>query len=150
MSTKLLFVCTGNTCRSPMAEGLARVIFGLENEISSAGLEAWEGMQASAQAITVMEEMGIDLIGHRSRRITEEQVGWADWVIPMTLAHEQRLCMLFPQYSTKFRSLGAWGLQGSDVSDPWGGSLESYRKSAQTISELLLALKQCLKSMHNS
>ncbi len=148
MSTKLLFVCTGNTCRSPMAEGLAKASFGMENEISSAGLEAWEGTEASAQAIAVMNEMGIDLNGHRSQRITEELVGWADWVIPMTLAHEQRLYLLFPQYSTKFRYLGAWGEHGCDVSDPWGGSLESYRKSAQTISKLLGELYQCI--MHNS
>ena len=147
MITKILFVCTGNTCRSPMAEGLAKVIFSLENQIGSAGLEAWEGTEASDQAIAVMDEMGIDLKGHRSRKITEELVGWADWVIPMTLAHEQRLHMLFPQYSTKFRYLGAWGQQGCDISDPWGGSLESYRKSAQMISNLLLAVKKCI--MHN-
>lgn len=128
-----------------MAEGLAKVILGKEKEICSAGLAAGEGMTASAQAITVMSEMGIDIKGHRSRMITVELLDWADWVIPMTLAHEQRLNQIFPRYSNKTRYLGAWGEQGSDVSDPWGGSVESYRKSAQIISELLLFLKENLE-----
>jgi protein-tyrosine phosphatase len=128
-----------------MAEGLAKVIFREEKEVSSAGLAAGEGMSASAQAITVMSEMGIDINGHRSQMITKELVDWADWVIPMTLAHERRLNQLFPQYSTKVRYLGAWGGQGRDVSDPWGGSVDSYRISARIISELLLFLKESLK-----
>jgi protein-tyrosine phosphatase len=128
-----------------MAEGLAKVMFGKEKEIISAGLAAGEGMAASAQAITVMSEMGIDINGHRSRMINEELLDWADWVIPMTLAHERRINQFFPQYSAKVRYLGAWGEQGLDVSDPWGGSVESYRKSAQIISKMLLFLKENLE-----
>ncbi len=128
-----------------MAEGLAKVIFGKEKEIISAGLAAGEGLAASAQAITIMREMGIDINGHCSRMINEELLAWADWVIPMTQAHERRINQLFPQYSAKVRYLGSWGGQGLDVSDPWGGSLESYRKSAQIISTLLLFLKENLE-----
>ncbi|MDD2233385.1 MAG: low molecular weight protein arginine phosphatase [Desulfitobacteriaceae bacterium] len=141
----MLFVCTGNTCRSPMAEGLAKVILGEEKELYSAGLAAGEGMTASAQAITVMNEMGIDINEHRSQMITEELLDWVDWVIPMTQAHERRINQLFPQYKAKVRYLGAWGEQGCDISDPWGGSVESYRKSAQMISELLLFLKESME-----
>ena len=144
MSLKLLFICTGNTCRSPMAEGLARKIFGDAIYVSSAGMEAWEGAEASPYAHEVLKEQSVDLSQHRSRKIRADLLADADWIIPMTQAQEKGLKNIYPQYEQKTRYLGEWGEQKRDVRDPWGGSLEVYRQTAQEIGELLSALKDHL------
>lgn len=141
---KLLFVCTGNTCRSPMAEALAKEVFGDVIKVSSAGIQAWEGMEASAYALEVLKEHNVDLSQHRSRKISEELLAEADWIIPMTQAQEKMLSLTFPQYEGKTKYLGGWGEQKRDISDPWSGSLEVYRQTAQEINELLKALKESL------
>lgn len=144
MGLKLLFVCTGNTCRSPLAEGLAKSIFGKAAEISSAGMEAWEGEMASSHSIQIAAELGIDLSSHRSRRIEPDLLAAADWIIPMTKVQEERLKMLYPEFQTKIRRLGVWTDAGADIQDPWGGSLEVYRKSAIQIKKMLEAMKNQL------
>lgn len=144
MGLKILFICTGNTCRSPMAEGLAREMFGDAVQVSSAGMEAWEGAEASSYALEVLKEQNVDLSQHRSRKIRADILADADWIIPMTQAHEKVLGQIFPQYVHKTRYLGDWGEQKRDVCDPWRGSLEVYRQTAQEIGELLSALKDHL------
>lgn len=141
MGLKLLFICTGNTCRSPMAEGLAREMFGDLAQISSAGMAAWEGEEVSAHALETLKEQNVDLTNHRARRITEELIADADWVITMTLAQEEGLKHLFPQYAPKTRCLGHWGDHKKDIRDPWMGSLDIYRQTAKEIRELLSVLK---------
>lgn len=141
MSLKLLFICTGNTCRSPMAEGLARKIFGDAVQVSSAGLEAWEGAEVSSHALEVLREQSVDISRHRSRKIRTDLLADVDWIIPMTQVQEIGLKNNYPQYVQKTRYLGAWGESKRDVRDPWGGSLAVYRQTAQEIGELLNALK---------
>lgn len=141
MSFKLLFICTGNTCRSPMAEGLARKLFGDLVQISSAGMAAWDGAEISTHTLEILKEQNVDLSKHRARRITEELLADADWVIPMTQAQEEGIKRLFPQYELKTRCLGNWGDHKKDVRDPWMGSLDVYRQTAKEISELLSTLK---------
>ncbi|MDP4126277.1 MAG: low molecular weight protein arginine phosphatase [Bacillota bacterium] len=144
MGLKLLFICTGNTCRSPIAEGLARDLFGDEVQVSSAGIEAWTGENASPHALEVLAEHNIDLSEHRARKIREELMSEADWVIPMTRSQAEGLKRLFPKHAHKLRCLGDWGERKRDVQDPWGGSLISYRQTAQEIRELLGILKEQL------
>ncbi len=144
MGLKLLFICTGNTCRSPMAEGLAREMFGDVVQVSSAGMEAWEGTEASVYALEVLKEQNVDLSQHRSRKIRADLLDAADWIIPMTRSQEKSLQHIFPQYIHKTRYLGEWGEQKQDVQDPWGGSLEVYRQTAQEIREMLSALRDYL------
>jgi protein-tyrosine-phosphatase len=144
MSLKILFICTGNTCRSPMAEGLARELFGDSVQVSSAGTAAGVGENANALALEVLQERNVDLSRHRSRRVRVELMADADWIIPMTQAQDVTLKRLFPQYGHKTRYLGAWGDEKKDIPDPWGGSLDVYRQTAHQIEELLSALKGCL------
>lgn len=144
MGLKLLFICTGNTCRSPMAEGLAREMFGDAVQVSSAGMDAWEGAEASSYALEVLKEQNVDLSQHRSRKIRAELLAEADWIIPMTQAQEKALRHSFPQYEQKTKYLGGWGEQKQDIRDPWSGSLEVYRQTAQEIGELLNVLKNRL------
>jgi protein-tyrosine phosphatase len=127
-----------------MAEGLARVMFGEAVQVSSAGMEAWEGAEASSYALEVLKERNVDLSGHRSQKIREDLLEDADWIIPMTQAQEIRLKHSFPQYRQKTRYLGDWGEQKRDVRDPWGGSFQSYHQTAQEIYELLGALRRHL------
>ncbi len=125
---KLLFVCTGNTCRSPMAAALWRKMGG---EAASAGLSAPSGAPASDNALEVMAAEGIDLSPHRSRPVTEDLVLRADLVYGMTEAHALRLQARFPAYADRVRAMPV------EVPDPYGGSPEDYRSAARRIREAL-------------
>lgn len=149
LGLKLLFVCTGNTCRSPLAEGMARALFGDSVQVSSAGINAWDGDAVSAHVVEVLRDWEIDLSGHRARRINEELMADADWIIPMTQAQEEGLKRSFPQFSSKICCLGNWGEEKRDVIDPWMGSLEVYRRTALEIKEHLSRLQAALDGYSN-
>lgn len=143
MSWKLLFICSGNTCRSPLAAALARQVFGGEVEARSAGLAAWEGQTASEHAVQVAGEYGESLLNHRAEPVRAELLQEADWIIPMTKSQQEHLIRLYPQYTGKIKYLGAWA-DNRDVQDPWGGSLEKYRQTASQIKVMLLCMKEQL------
>ncbi len=142
---KILFVCTGNTCRSAMAAAIMNDIAVKNNLnvlIESAGVFAAEGDTATDNAIAALAGMGIDLSGHRSKRITSELVEMADAVLVMTSGHKMLLNEIAKD--KVYTLLEYAGLSG-DISDPYGGDDEVYRKTADEIHSTLLSIAERLK-----
>jgi protein arginine phosphatase len=137
----LMMVCTGNTCRSPMAEGIARQMIaeqlgiGLEGldeagiEITSAGAYASAGASASPEAIRAVAAGGIDISGHKSTPLTRELVDSADVIYCMTASHRQAVLELVPAAKHKTHLIDAEG----DISDPYGADDGVYRGTAEAI-----------------
>ncbi|MGE5592634.1 MAG: low molecular weight protein arginine phosphatase, partial [Betaproteobacteria bacterium] len=141
---RIVVVCSGNTCRSAMAEAMLRKAlaeeFGARADgvaVESAGLFAHEGEPASENARAVMMERGIDISSHRARVLNEDVVERADLVLVMTAAHKQVLLERHPSLRGKVFTLNEFaGLEselGTDTRDPFGGSISVYRAAADAI-----------------
>lgn len=128
---RVLFVCTGNTCRSPMAEHLFRKWAGsrTEWESASAGVAAMDGQPASAGAMRALAEKDLDLSAHRSRMLTGALIDEADLVVVMTQSHKQVVCQRFPRAANRVVLLNEFNPRrhGEDVPDPFGMKAEVYR-----------------------
>jgi len=136
----IVLVCTGNTCRSPMAEGLLKQRLGAAGDawnsvnVISAGVAASDGAMASAQAVDVMEAKGIDISCHESRPLSDAIMHRADVVLTMTRGHRAAILAAWPEMSDRVFTLRP---DGGDIADPVGGSVELYEQCARQIEESL-------------
>ena len=140
MVLHVLFVCTGNTCRSPMAEHIFNHL-AKEKRLpfiaTSAGIAALEGAPAAPNTSKALEKLGITLVHHQARNITEEMIENAHWIITMTEAQRQNLLKRFPRHADKVVLLGALCDDPREVDDPFGGSLPTYERCARQLQDMI-------------
>jgi glycine hydroxymethyltransferase len=145
MKKTIVFVCTGNICRSPMAEYYLKHSLGRKTkwDVISSGTGACFGLHASDYAVDVMKEVGIDISAHVSRPLNIDLVSTADLIIVMAQHHAEFIRHKFTQYREKVFLLKSFGPDGhGDVDDPMGGSREQYRHVREEI-------MSCMHGLHD-
>lgn len=146
LERNILFVCTGNTCRSPMAETIARAIAdesagGVPMRIGSAGVAAAEGDRATPEAWEALRGLGFEPGLHRSRDLTRGMIADADVIYVMSSSHLRAVLAVDPTATAKVQLLDP---AGQDVPDPIGAPAEVYRRTAQRLADLVRARLKAL------
>jgi glycine hydroxymethyltransferase len=144
----ILFVCTGNVCRSPMAEGLFRHMVQKRADIRvlSAGVNAYPGQPPSTHAVEALAELGIDISRQRSVPLTEKLVREADWIVAMTRSHLDSIFFYFPEATEKTYLLREFedGATSLDIADPIGLGYDAYVAARDSIQAALPGLLRAL------
>lgn len=138
---RLLIVCTGNTCRSPMAAALARKYMPWA-EVISAGTATITGLPASIGAMDAMQEMGLNIDDHASRPVNQYLLDEADLVLTMTEEHKIAILNFMPEVADKVFTLGEFAGTAVTIPDPFGGSLEEYLQCAKNLEVLIKAVAE--------
>jgi protein-tyrosine phosphatase len=143
---KVLMVCTGNICRSPMAAGLLShylpVDLKSQVEVSSAGTHALHGDQAEPHAVRAMDKIGIDIRHHRARQVTREIARGSGLILTMEAAHVRKVSRLLGWRHSKPIMISEFNMQipAHDIDDPYGGPLPAYEDCIHT-------LRPCIKGV---
>ncbi|QQE78803.1 low molecular weight protein arginine phosphatase [Alicyclobacillus sp. SO9] len=145
----IVFVCTGNTCRSPMAAFLLQQKLqqkGLSWTVTSAGLFAAPGMPMSKHAVGALDELGINGSAHYSQQLSPELIASASYVFTMTAGHRADLLAHFPEFSSKIHQLAKFAMGADtdsenagryDIVDPFGGSKQEYKQCAAELNKYI-------------
>ncbi len=141
----ILFVCSGNTCRSPMAAyigaSVGDALFPEEGfRFDSAGVATSDGVPAADHAVEAMAEWGIDIGDHRSKQFRRYMTEKADYIVCMTPVHKKVLILEFPAAAEKIFLIGELSGSGRNIPDPYGGSLDDYRSARDTLKEEITAI----------
>jgi glycine hydroxymethyltransferase len=144
----VLFVCTGNICRSPMAEGLFKKLVAGRDDIhvQSAGVSAGRGMPASRHAIQALSVDGVDLTNFRSQPVSEELVQQATHIFAMTRDHKRLIELFFPEAGEKTYLVREFEPGAPDVPDPIGLGRETYERCRDTLKRALPVLLQFIEN----
>lgn len=136
----IYFVCTGNTCRSPMAEAILADKNLANIAVRSAGIYAYDGGTMSDLAKQTLDAEDINH-NHTSQAVTSENMYWADIILTMTTSHRDTLKQLFPEAVNKIKTLKEYvGEQSLNVGDPFGGNAAIYRATYEELQSLITKL----------
>ena len=148
----ITIVCTGNTCRSPMAERLLRHAleapeYGLDGfSVMSAGVSAFSGDLASGNAVKALKKVGLDLSDHRSRPLTSQLLEVSDLVLTMTSGHKDIIQSTNPELELPIHRFREWVVEGSkEVPDPFGGPLDIYVEIRDSLAEAIPSIIAFIK-----
>ena len=138
----ILFVCTANICRSPMAAGIFKKLIqdraeGEEWRVESAGTWGLDGEEASLGSQTVMSEMGVDLSGHIARRVTSEMLAPFDLILTMESGHKEALQIEFSEIADKVFMLSEMSGEILNIEDPIGRTYQDYLETVDQIDKLI-------------
>ena len=136
---KILFVCTGNTCRSPMAQEIFNDLAPEGYKASSAGITATDGRKISENSLAALKEIGLSCT-HTSERLTEDHMKEYDIIVGITSDHARVITQLYPDYRDKIFAFPC------DVSDPYGGDIVLYRRCRDKITEGVKSIIEALKN----